>query len=293
MLRPVNSTGNCEPDQDSLLVKILENSAEKQRTSRRFAATDAARHASTIARKILGDGIDLCDPIHPDLDDQDRESNDSFFEDLPESLDYNASDSPLESEDEGASLESCTSKFEFSSPEVQVLTKLGGYVVTRLKRQGKLHCTGISKILYSLNFQNNTFIVIKFFFLGCVDLLLFNNNQRSPKSILLKEMQFQHSEALKDARPTLLMWLQHAESSVREIVAHTMHVPHIGRRLKEAILETAPKLACCHPDDAAVAVVNLYLRVRLHHQAALCRQKLRLGRNKRREEKKLLKITGV
>ena len=86
MLRPVNSTGNCEPDQDSLLVKILENSAEKQRTSRRFAATDAARHASAIARKILGDGIDLCDPIHLDLDDQDRESNDSFFEDLPESL---------------------------------------------------------------------------------------------------------------------------------------------------------------------------------------------------------------
>ena len=105
-------------------------------------------------------------------------------------------------------------------------------------------------------------------------------------------MQLQNSEALKDAQPTLLMWLQHAESSIRQVVADIMHEPHIGCRLKERILENAPKLACCHPNDAAVAVVNLYLRIRLHHQAALCREKLRLEKNKRRESRKLLRITA-
>ena len=105
-------------------------------------------------------------------------------------------------------------------------------------------------------------------------------------------MQFKDSETLKDARPTLLIWLKHAENSVREVVAQTMHEPNIGHTLKKKILTTAPKLVCCHPNDAAVAVVNLYLRIRLHHQAALCRQNLRMNKNNIKKEKKLLKITG-
>ena len=151
MLRPINSSGNCELDQDNLLAKILEKSAEKRRTSRHFAAMHAARHANAIAGKVLGDGIDLCDPIHPDLG-QDNESDDSFFEDFPDSLNCSASDSVLESEDEDASAESCASKFDFSSPEVQILNKIGGYMVTRLKRQGKLRCTGMLTMSYSRNF---------------------------------------------------------------------------------------------------------------------------------------------
>ena len=153
MLKPVNRAGNCEADEDGLLVKILEKSAKKQRTSRRFVAMHAARHASTIARKVFGDGIDLCDPIHPDLNDQDWELDDNsliqdfLFDDSPDSLNWSASDSPLESEDESdedaESTCNWTSKVKFSLPEVEVLNKLGGYVITRLKRQRKLTCTGI------------------------------------------------------------------------------------------------------------------------------------------------------
>ena len=51
----------------------------------------------------MEDGIDLCDPLHLALDDQDRESDDSISRTSPTALiDCSASDSPLESEDEGA-----------------------------------------------------------------------------------------------------------------------------------------------------------------------------------------------
>ena len=73
-------------------------------------------------------------------------------------------------------------------------------------------------------------------------------------------------------------------TTTAKFAANIIHVPHIGCRLKEAVLETASKLAYCHPDDTAVAVMNLYLFVQLHRQAVLCRQKLRLNRNKRRGE---------
>ena len=124
----------------------------------------------------------------------------------------------------------------------------------------------------------------------CANQLLFNIDQQ-PASVLLQELQIRNSEALKDARPTLLMLLQFAESTIQRVVAASLHEPNLGRRLRETILREGPKLTCCHPEDAAVAVLNLYLRVRLHHQAALCRHKLRQERNKKREAKKLQKIT--
>ena len=67
------------------------------------------------------------------------------------------------------------------------------------------------------------------------------------------ERRYMDSRLLDGAVPSLFVY-----TTTAKFAANIMHVPHIGCRLKEAILETASKLACCHPDDAAVAVMNLY-----------------------------------
>ena len=69
---------------------------------------------------------------------------------------------------------------------------------------------------------------------------------------------------------------------MRSAKVNGLHQDGIGRQLKETILKkNLYVLKCCHPVDAAEAVVSLYLRVRLHHESKLtnlsfsCRKKLK------------------
>jgi hypothetical protein len=131
-------------------------------------------------------------------------------------------------------------------------------IVTRLGRQRKLTCT------------------------DCRTCLL-----RKTQRILVQDRQYEGAIDLSSSSASLAAYLKHAKSRFRSSTAENLHLPFIGKRLTASITRGAPSLQCCHPTTAAIAIVKLFLRVRLHY---FCKEKNcdnRLKRKLKRKNKKL------
>jgi len=143
--------------------------------------------------------------------------------------------------------------------EEQVVEMLGGYCITRLFRQQKLKCS------------------------ECKELLL-----KTQRNILLQEREYREctSQALFSSSLSLHRFLMSAECEIRRVLKKDLHKDGIGRHLKETILrKNVSVLNCCHPIDAAEAVIGLYLRVRLHHQSKLTNAFFNCRKKQKKQEK--------
>ena len=149
------------------------------------------------------------------------------------------------------------------SSEEQVIDCLGGYVVTRLARQQKLPCA------------------------DCRDALL-----AAHQGIFVQEKQIDGAMLLKSSSPALKDFLLSAEIKFRFLMRpQSFTVKNdIGRKLHEEMLLNTPVLPCCHPTDAANAVLTLYLRVRLHHYCKLFNRSIAAERKQRKKNKKFKKL---
>ena len=221
MLKPVNDSNNCETDGDSLLVSILEKATSDCRAGR---ARHAAATATALARSIIGDGVNL--------DDEGTRSDDEDEEILGDS----------------------------KASQCQVIDRVGGYIISRLGRQGKLRCSDCRTSLVSTS-----------------------------QSILVQERQRPGAMLLSSSGVSLTDFLRHCESHFRQVTKQ-LHVDNIGQRLRESIEINAPELKCCHPVDAAAAIVPLFLRVRLHHLCKIKTMDVSFVRKQNRQQNKLKKL---
>ena len=149
------------------------------------------------------------------------------------------------------------------STENQVVDLLGGYVVTRLRRQGKLSCMDCQLALLS-----------------------------GTQSILLQEKQYDDCMMLQSSSDNLKKFLMFAESIFRSKIKSKSFIirDEIGKRLRQTIMATAAPLDCCHQEIAADAVLKLYLTVRLHHHCKTYNQNISAERKKKKEDNKLRKL---
>ena len=227
MLKPVSGLNNCESDSDKLLVSILETTSKACKVSGSHASSSAVH----IAKSVLGDGV----------------TDDNWASEGEEIVDVEDSNILLDSEH-------------------QVVDLLGGYVITRLARQGKLSCA------------------------DCQSSLL-----KSEQGILVQKKQYDGCKMLKSSSSNLKDFLVVAEQTFRsKMKSKQFFVSNdIGKALQKDILGSAPALQCCHPEAAANAVITLYCRVRLHHTCKLYNQNISKKRKEKTKEKKLRKLNAI
>ena len=156
--------------------------------------------------------------------------------------------------------------YKVSRSEEQVVDMLGGYCITRLGKQKKLKCD------------------------ECRQQLL-----QSCRNILLQEREYTEctKQALFSSSHDLFRFLLHTETVCRKVLHASMHMENIAASIREKVLKEAPKLQCCHPNDTAQAVLQLYLRVRLHHQSRLVNATMRLTRKSNTKNRKLKKLNAA
>lgn len=157
-------------------------------------------------------------------------------------------------------------EFAVTATEQQVIDCIGGYIVRRLFKQGKLSCE------------------------GCRDSLVSTN-----QGIFVQEKQHDGAELLSSSSASLAAFLLSAEGTFRASmsVKDFSHGDEIGKSLREQIGRKAPSLACCHPTDAASCIIGLFLRVRLHHHCKLFNHTISAVRKQKAKEKKLKKMNVV
>ena len=145
--------------------------------------------------------------------------------------------------------------------EQQVLDRVGGYVVTRLGRQRKLRCADCRAALLS-----------------------------SSQGILVQERQYAGTRLqLAYSGASLPDFLRQCELCFRQVVAE-LHCDNIGEKLRHVIAKNTSMLQCCHPAPAAAAIIELFLRVRLHHCCKLRTQAVRSERQAKRKADKVKKL---
>lgn len=147
--------------------------------------------------------------------------------------------------------------------ECQVIDRVGGYIVSRLGHQGKLRCIDCRSSLVG-----------------------------TLQSILVQERQHHGTMVLSSSGSSLTDFLHHCESRFRQVTKQ-LHIDNIGQQLRQSIAMNAPKLKCCHPVDAAAAIVPLFLRVRLHHLCKLKTADMCYSRKQNRVQKKLKKLNAL
>lgn len=164
LLQPLNTSGNCEADSDSLLVDVLQSAT----AVRKQGCTSSLRAAAKTAATRLESGTSLAEPEVVSEDEGDLFSSDD--------------EEVIEDDDNAARISKC---------EEEVVDMLGGYVITRLQRQGKLQCK------------------------DCVKQLLQNR-----RSILLQEREYVECtrQALFSSSTDLRAFLLHTEEEFRRVV---------------------------------------------------------------------------
>ena len=97
---------------------------------------------------------------------------------------------------------------------------------------------------------------------------------------------------LSSSSVSMTAFLHHCESCFWRI-RKQLNFDNIGQYLRDAISLKAPTLQCCHPADAAAAIIPLFLRIRLHHACKLFTQSIRQDRQKKKRENKLKKLNFI
>lgn len=231
MLKP-SGLQNCEEDEDHLLVSVLDKSAAALRDFKANAKLESASTMQALST-VLGSGF----------------TDEDWASEGEEVVD----------DDDDDDVESCS----LADSELQVVTALGGYLITRLSRQKKLTCSCCRSELLS-----------------------------GEQNILLQERQRDVSVSLMSGSPSLNKFVLAAEKEFRSAMSEETFcvAEHIGLRLRQRILKKVPRLQCCHPEAAATIVLGLFLRVRLHHHCKLYTAHISEDRKKQRRDKKLKKL---
>ena len=112
------------------------------------------------------------------------------------------------------------------------------------------------------------------------------------QGILVQERQHQGAMLLSSSSASLTAFLHHCEGCYERIANH-LNMDNVGQQLRQAIANNTPRLQCCHPADAAAAIIPLFLRIRLHHACKLLTQNVRLERQKKRHESKFRKLNAM
>lgn len=173
MLKPVSGGANCEADGDSLLVSILQKATSDCRAGR---AHRAAATATAMVTSLLGEGVDLNEG-NDEVTDEDDD-----VEGEEEEVSEDSDDAEEEDDDVEAVENSC-----LAQSEQQVVDRVGGYIVSRLGRQGKLRCTECRAALI----------------------------QSGQQGILVQERQHDGAMLLSSSGASLTAFLQHCERRFR------------------------------------------------------------------------------